>query len=116
MKNTIKILLLLLFTTTIYSIESNENLERDIVLIENDNYIKCGFLEVKSRFRTDKMVRASRNGCFRWEYSKNGKVISVSETITIKQGETKRGFSTNGETVKIRCSCRNQSRSVQPNY
>ncbi|MBM1107197.1 hypothetical protein JQC67_13670 [Aurantibacter crassamenti] len=116
MKSTFKVLLLLLFTTTIYSFGFNEILESDCELIENDISIKCGFLEVKSRFKTNKIVRATRAGCFRWEYSKNGKVIAVSEIITIKQGETKRGFSNNGETVKIRCSCRNQSRSVRPNY
>lgn len=120
MKTAFKILLLSLFTITTYfqfALESKVSAhENHIALSENLNSIRCGFLEMKSSFRTDKLVRATRADCFRWEYSKNGKVTSVSETITIKQGETKRGFSINGETVKIRCSCRNQSRSVKPNY
>ncbi|MBU2973140.1 hypothetical protein [Zobellia sp. B3R18] len=118
MKNTFKVLLLsLISTTAVHSIKSNEVMdENHLELSENFNSIRCGFLEIKSPFRTDKIVRATRAGCFRWEYSKNGKVTSVSETITIKQGESKRGFSKNGETVKIRCSCRNQRRSVQPNH
>lgn len=120
MKTPFIILLFSLFTTASYgqfALEATvSTYENHLELSKNFNSIRCDFLEVKSPFRTDKIVRASRVGCFRWEYSKNGKVTSISETITIKQGETKRGFSKNGETVKIKCSCRNQSRSVQPNH
>lgn len=136
MKNTFKILLLSLFITTAYgqfeleskiietsdkakertvvhSLESKEFTdENHLTLSENFNSIRCGFLEVKSPFRTDKIVRATKDGCFRWVFSKNGKVTSVSEMINVKQGETKRGFSKNGENIEINCHCR----SVKPNY
>lgn len=106
MKNTFKILLLLLFTTTLYSLESNEYFGPDVTLIENDISTKCGFLEVKSRFRTDKLVRAKKDGCFRWVFLKNGKVTHLSDVVIIKEGESKRGFSKNGQTVEINCHCR----------
>ena len=109
MKNTFKILLLSLFTTTIYSLESKEFIrESDFTLSESDSSIKCGFLEVKSPFRTNKIVRATRNGCFRWVFSKNGKVTSISDFIVVKKGEVKRGFSQDGQTVEINCHCRSK--------